>query len=140
MPARLERRGRWIFDVAHNPDGMAALTAAIRELAPPRPVHALVSILGDKDWPAMLVELDHVVDVGILTVAPSADARRWDLEWLRRWLADPSRPPARARWHLVPDFEAALAAAVRDAGTIVVAGSFHTVGDVMAALGMDVDS
>ncbi len=140
VPARLERRGRWIFDVAHNPDGMAALTAAIRELAPPRPVHALVSILGDKDWPAMLVELDHAVDVGILTVAPSADTRRWDLEWLRRWLADPSRPRARAAWHLVPDFEQALAAVMRDAGTIVVAGSFHTVGDVMAALGMDVDS
>ncbi len=137
VPGRFERHGRWIFDVAHNPDGVAALTAALAELAPPGPVHALVSILGDKEWPAMLVELDRAVDVGILTVAPSADTRRWDLEWLERWLADPSRPPARAEWHLVPDFEAALAAAMRHAGTIVVAGSFHTVGDVMAALGMD---
>jgi dihydrofolate synthase / folylpolyglutamate synthase len=137
LAARLDRRGRWLFDVAHNPDGVAALTAALAELEPPRPIHALVSILGDKDWPAMLVELDRAIDCGILTVAPSADTRRWDLGWLRQWLADPARPAPCAEWHLVADFEEALGRAMRGAGTIVVTGSFHTVGDVMAALGME---
>lgn len=138
VPGRLDRRGRWLFDVAHNPDGMKSLTAAMAELKLPGPIHGLVSILGDKAWPAMLVELDRSLDVGILTVAPSADTRRWDLGWLERWLADPERPAARARWRLIPDFREALRVAEEGAGTIVVTGSFHTVGDVMEARGVEV--
>jgi len=103
----------------------------------PRPIHALVSILGDKAWPEMLVILDQVIDRGILTVAPSADTRRWDMEWLRRWLKEPSRPPARAAWALVPDFQEAMIQVQQGAATIIVTGSFHTVGDVMEILGLD---
>ena len=136
IPGRLDRRGRWLFDVAHNPDGMRALVAAIRELDPPRPIHALVSILGDKAWSEMLVLLDGVIDRGILTRAPTAASRGWDIAWLRRWLRDSSRPPARAAWHLVPEFATALGAASEGAATVLVTGSFHTVGDVMASLGM----
>jgi dihydrofolate synthase/folylpolyglutamate synthase len=138
VAGRLDRRGKWLYDVAHNMDGMRALTAALGAMAPPGPVHALVSILGDKEWPAMLVELDRAIDVGILTVAPSADTRRWDLAWLERWLADPTRPAARARWRLIPDFRQALHEVEQGAGTILVTGSFHTVGDVMEAQGIEV--
>lgn len=136
IPGRLDRRGKWLFDVAHNPDGMRTLVEALEELAVPGPVHALVSILGDKPWPEMLVELDRGVDRGILTVAPSADTRRWDMAWLDQWLRDPSRPHARAQWQLVPDFREALTRVQEAAGTVVVTGSFHTVGDVMEALGL----
>jgi dihydrofolate synthase/folylpolyglutamate synthase len=136
VPGRLDQRGRFLFDVAHNPDGVAALCRAVVELAPTRPVHALVSILGDKAWPEMLVQLDRVVERGILTVTPSAEGRRWDLAWLNRWLRDPSRPPARAHWQLIPDFREALRQAEQGAGTVLVTGSFHTVGDVMQLLGV----
>ncbi len=136
IPGRFDRRGRWLFDVAHNPDGMSALVAALRAEPPVGPVHALVSILGDKEWPAMLVRLDEVVERGVLTVAPSAAGRQWDLAWLRRWLADSDRPRARASWTLVPDFDEALKTVQQGAGTVLVTGSFHTVGDVMEALGM----
>lgn len=136
VAGRLDRRGKWLFDVAHNPDGMRALVAALSADPPPGPVHALVSILGDKAWPEMLVQLDGVIDRGILTVAPSADTRKWDLDWLRRWLKDPSRPPARAEWALLPHFDEAMAAAEHGAGTVLVTGSFHTVGDVMTARGL----
>jgi dihydrofolate synthase/folylpolyglutamate synthase len=136
IPGRLDRRGPWLFDVAHNPDGVRALVRGLQELAVPGPVHALVSILGDKAWADMLVELDRGIDRGFLTVAPSADTRRWDMEWLHRWLADPNRPPPRAQWHLVPDFGEAMARARQGAGTVVVTGSFHTVGDVMLAQGL----
>ena len=51
LPGRLDRRGKWLFDVAHNPDGMRSLTRAITTLDLPRPIHALVSILSDKAWP-----------------------------------------------------------------------------------------
>jgi dihydrofolate synthase/folylpolyglutamate synthase len=137
LPGRLDRRGRWLFDVAHNPDGMDALVAALREAPPPGPVHALVSILGDKAWPEMLVRLDAAIDRGVLTIAPSAEGRRWDLDWLRRWLDRPDRPPARATWTLIPDFREALRTVQEGAGTVLVTGSFHTVGDVMEALGLD---
>ncbi|MFL5495555.1 MAG: bifunctional folylpolyglutamate synthase/dihydrofolate synthase [Gemmatimonadales bacterium] len=136
VPGRLDRRGKWLFDVAHNPDGMRALTAALTTLRPARPLHALVSILGDKEWPEMLVELDRVLDRGVLTVAPTAASRGWDAAWLRRWLAKRSRPPAHAAWTLIPDFSEALATVQQGAGTVLVTGSFHTVGDVMEALGM----
>ena len=136
IPGRLDRRGRWLFDVAHNPDGIRSLIAALDALQPPRPVHGLVSILGDKEWPEMLVQLDQVIDRGILTVAPTAASRGWDAAWLRRWLSDASRPPARASWSLVPDFRTALQQVQRGAATILVTGSFHTVGDVMAELGL----
>ncbi len=137
IPGRLDRRGRWLFDVAHNPDGVRALVRALRELDPPRPLHALVSILGDKEWSEMLVLLDEVVDRGVLTRAPTAAGRGWNLEWLSRWLRDPARPPARASWTLIPAFEEALESVQRDAGTVLVTGSFHTVGDVMRALGIE---
>lgn len=136
VPGRLDRRGKWLFDVAHNPDGMESLVSALRAEPPPAPVHALVSILGDKEWPTMLVWLDSVVDRGVLTVAPSAAERGWNLGWLREWLARRDRPPARAQWTLVPDFAAALREVPQGAGTILVTGSFHTVGDVMATLGL----
>lgn len=140
VPGRFDCRGKWLFDVAHNPDSMAALVAALVDARPPRPIHALVSILGDKDWPEMLVTLDEAIDAGYLTIAPSADTRKWDLGWLERWLADPARPAAHARWRLVPDFEQALREVQVGAGTVLVTGSFHTVGDVMQALGMEVAS
>jgi dihydrofolate synthase/folylpolyglutamate synthase len=138
IPGRLDRRGKWLFDVAHNPDGIRALITAIETMRPPRPLHALVSILGDKEWPDMLVRLDRVIDRGVLTVAPTAASRGWNAVWLRRWLRDRGRPPARAAWTLVPDFREALDTVQTGAGTVLVTGSFHTVGDVMTALGMEV--
>jgi len=138
VPGRLDKRGRWLFDVAHNPDGMRSLVKALSALRPKRPLHALVSILGDKEWPEMLVQLDQAIDRGVLTIAPTAAGRGWDIEWLRRWLRDPSRPPAHAEWTLIPDFTEAIAKIQEGAGTVLVTGSFHTVGDVMSTLGMEV--
>jgi dihydrofolate synthase/folylpolyglutamate synthase len=138
VPGRLDRRGHWLFDVAHNPDGMRSLVKALGATRPRRPLHALVSILGDKDWPEMLVELDQAIDRGILTIAPTAAARGWDIDWLGRWLRDPARPPAHAEWTLVPDFAEAIETVQDGAGTVLVTGSFHTVGDVMQVLGIDV--
>jgi dihydrofolate synthase/folylpolyglutamate synthase len=135
VPGRLDRRGKWLFDVAHNPDGIEALCRAIREIPVPRPLHALVSILGEKAWADMLVRLDREVDRGILTVTPSAESRRWNVEWLHQWLRDPNRPRAQANWQLIPDFHEALARVQDGAATVLVTGSFHTVGDVMAEVG-----
>jgi dihydrofolate synthase/folylpolyglutamate synthase len=137
VPGRFDRRGKWLLDVAHNPDGMRGLGEAIVSAGIPHPIHALVSILGDKAWPEMLVWLDRAVDRGVLTVAPSAAGRKWNMAWLEAWLRDPNRPPAQAQWSLEPDFAKALRKVQEGAATVLVTGSFHTVGDVMSTLGME---
>jgi len=78
----------------------------------------------------MLDVLAPGIDQFILTDAPTAPASR-------AWRLDDALAYARERNYRAgkePDFDAALALAERDAGTIVVTGSFHTVGDAMARL------
>jgi dihydrofolate synthase/folylpolyglutamate synthase len=42
-----------VLDGAHNPDGAAALAAALEELFPGRPPVLILGVMRDKDWPAM---------------------------------------------------------------------------------------
>jgi dihydrofolate synthase/folylpolyglutamate synthase len=131
LPGRFERRGKWIFDVAHNPSGIEVLVQALAGARPARPLHALVGILGDKDWRRMLRLL-----------APAVD---------RLWLTDPPTAPPERRWDLAavglaagrlggsrvvvqPDFARALGEVQQGAAAVLVAGSFHTVGDALARL------
>ena len=96
IPGRLDRRGQ--VAVRRRPQSRRhprADRGAREHPALPRPLHGAVSILGDKEWPEMLVELDRVIDRGVLTVAPTAASRGWDAAWLRRWLAR-ARPAAGA--------------------------------------------
>jgi len=130
VPGRFDRRGPWIFDVAHNPDGIRALTAALRQADPPRPLAAVVAVLRDKEWREMLALLATEVDELVLTRAPSAPAEReWDVDEAADWLAEQG-----FRVRAVPGFAEALAAARDAAATVLVTGSFHTVGDAMARL------
>lgn len=136
-PGRLQiehREGRtWVFDVAHNPAGIESLALASSELRLPRPIVSLVGVLGDKDWRGMLGPIAGISDVVILTLPPTApDDRRWDPEAVLR-----DAPIAHGL--AIPDFRAALhtawqRAGIPEAGTIIVTGSFHTVGDTMIAL------
>jgi len=126
IPGRFDRRGMWLFDVAHNPAGIEALAAACAAQPLPRPLHALVGILGDKDWRCMLARLGALADRLWLTLPPSAPHdRRWRLAE-----AGAGWPDAVAE----PDFDRALAGVQAGAATVLVTGSFHTVGDAMARL------
>jgi dihydrofolate synthase/folylpolyglutamate synthase len=125
IPARFEVRGKWIFDVAHNPDGMRVLVDALVSHQAPRPLHALVGIRSDKDWRPMLALLAPVVDRLVLTMPPS-------IPMLQRWsVSDVSGGPV-AR--IEPDFDAALRDVQEGAATVLVTGSFHTVGDALNRL------
>lgn len=133
---QVERAGdvTWVLDVAHNVAGVEALVAALTELAYPEPLIALVGVLGDKDWRNMLAPLHAAVEHVVLTTPPTAPAdRRWSPE--EALAAAPSD-----RAEIRPDFTAALERAHELAasagGTVVVTGSFHTVGDTLAALGL----
>lgn len=130
LPGRFSRHGAWIFDVAHNPDGSAVTALTLAGMAVARPVVALVSVLADKDWRGMLSALSGAVDHFVLTDAPTAPASRsWDSREVlayalsRGWSAE-----------LEPNFERALAVAPERGATVLVTGSFHTVGDAMARL------
>ena len=124
--------GRWIFDVAHNPDGMDVLVAALREERPARPLHALVGIRNDKEWRPMLERLLPEVDRVVLTVGPTVPpAQRWVVEDLSGWTDERviGQPVV-----FEPDFANAIELVQEGAATVLVTGSFHTVGDAMARL------
>jgi dihydrofolate synthase/folylpolyglutamate synthase len=130
LAGRFSRQGRWIFDVAHNPAGAAVTAETLRAVAPAGPVVALVSVLGDKDWRGILRALAPVVQGFLLTNAPTAPESR-------AWVASEALAYAQSEgWpaELEPDFERALARAPALGETILVTGSFHTVGDAMARL------
>ncbi|MEX0856431.1 MAG: folylpolyglutamate synthase/dihydrofolate synthase family protein [Gemmatimonadota bacterium] len=135
IPGRfqVERRDAqsWIFDAAHNPAGVSALVQTLDEVEVPRPRIALVGVLADKEWGAMLSQLALGVDALVLTVPESAPSPRlWDPA-----LAAQGLPSGVAS--VVPDFGAAMEVVRRRAGStgsVVVTGSAHTVGDALARL------
>lgn len=130
LPGRFHRVGRFIFDVAHNPDGAAVLARTLSAIAPPRPIVAVVAVLNDKDWRGFLTALAPAIDRFILTSAPTApDARAWRssealaFATAQGWNAE-----------VQDNFARALETGDASGGTVLVTGSFHTVGDAMASL------
>ena len=130
LPGRFQRRGKIIFDVAHNPAGARTIAETVRALNPPRPLTALVAVLADKDWRGIIRVLAPAVDRFVFTNAPSAPVER-------RW--DPAAAQSFARSEglkadLEPDFDVALERGDEHSATLLVTGSFHTVGDAMSRL------
>ncbi len=130
LPGRFQRRDKIIFDVAHNPAGAQTIADNIIVIDPPHPRCALIAVLGDKDWKGIIDALAPVIDKMVITNAPSAPSDR-------RWNASDAHAYAKAHGvvaDLEPDLDAALARAQKRCGTLLVTGSFHTVGDVMSRL------
>lgn len=133
LPGRFHRKGHFLFDVAHNPQGASVLAATLRAVGGPRPVAALLTVLNDKDWRGVMGALAAAVDVFVLTCAPTAPASR-------AWNVDEALAYATSRgWDAVleRDFDRAITTASSLAATVLVTGSFHTVGDAMARLQVD---
>lgn len=130
LPGRFQRRDKLIFDVAHNPAGARAVAENIATLDLPHPRTALLAVLADKDWRGVIDALAPVVDRVLITNAPSAPPER-------RWNPGEAHAYAVSRGiaaDLEPDLDVALARARKRCGTLLVTGSFHTVGDVMVRL------
>lgn len=130
LPGRFHRVGKWIFDVAHNADGARTVAASLGSVDHDTPVVAVLCVLGDKDWRAMIDALAPVVDRFVLTNAPSAPSNR-------AWPLSEATAYAQQRLYATveePDFERALHLADAEGATVLVTGSFHTVGDAMARL------
>jgi dihydrofolate synthase/folylpolyglutamate synthase len=130
LPGRFQQVGRWIFDVAHNADGIRTFADSLDSVAHEHPVVALLCVLGDKEWRAMIDALSPVVDLFILTNAPTAPASRaWSLADALAYATERGY-----RAVAVNDFNDALRRAESEGATTLVTGSFHTVGDAMARL------
>jgi len=130
LPGRFQRHGKFIFDVAHNPDGARTIAQTLRAVNPPAPRTALVAVLSDKDWRGIIRELAPAVDRFVFTNAPSAPAER-------KWDAAEALTFAKAQGFSArsePDLDAALTLAQKDSDTVLITGSFHTVGDAMSRL------
>lgn len=90
---------------------------------------AVLGVLRDKDWREMMRIICPLVDSTILTTPPSAPAvRAWNP-------SDALQFATENGWNaiLLADIETALREAERNFATVVVTGSFHTVGDSLVA-------
>lgn len=125
----------YLFDVAHNPAAASCLAGAHASMGL-GPAAAVIGILADKDWRAMLAALAPVTARGWLCGLETAEAGR------RLARADVDRGLAghpRIGWaDTVAEGLAAARAAVAagEAGHVVVTGSFRTVAEALLALGL----
>jgi dihydrofolate synthase/folylpolyglutamate synthase len=132
LPGRMqviEREQRWLLDVAHNPAAAAALAASLRQRESPASV-AIVGILDDKDVEGIVAPLAACVDDWIAVTASSP--RAIDAPELARRVAN-----ATGKACLVadsPDMAIERARAMAESGTVLVTGSFFTVGPVLERL------
>jgi dihydrofolate synthase/folylpolyglutamate synthase len=150
IPGRLERVAGdppIVLDVAHNPDGAAAVAEALPGIASGRPVVAVLAVLADKDADAMLSALAPAIDLLVATsipaegpearppVARSARRRGFEAGELARMAAG-----AGTEAEAVEDFSAALARGRRWArendGMVLVTGSHYVLEPARRALGL----
>ena len=130
IPGRFQHVGKFIFDVAHNPAGAEVLAQTVASISPPAPISVVLCVLRDKDWRDMIRVLSRVASRFVLTMAPTAPASRaWELDEVTAFTRDMGIAA-----DVVPDFATALESAAAGAATVLVTGSFHTVGDAMALL------
>jgi dihydrofolate synthase/folylpolyglutamate synthase len=120
LPGRVERRGRELWDGAHNPAG----TAWLRDNAGGRFDVAVVSILADKDADAMLADLAALAPRLIAT--QSGNPRALPAEKLAIGAVERF-----AQVDVEPDPDAALAMARESTrGGILVTGSLYLLADL----------
>lgn len=125
---RIECGADWILDVAHNPAAANVLARSLAKLPPREPRIAVCAVLADKDLAHIYAELRDCFDEWI--VAGLEGARALDPATLAQRLREQG---ARVTGECV-DVRAACELAskrARDAGRVVVFGSFLTVGPAL---------
>ncbi|MDX6602526.1 MAG: dihydrofolate synthase / folylpolyglutamate synthase [Solirubrobacterales bacterium] len=147
VPGRLERVAEdpaTFVDVAHNPDGAAALAEGLLEIAGDRPVVACLAALADKDATAMVAALAPALSQAICTeLEPTALESRGLPGTATHSAAKLAAACAAAGLaaEQEPDFVAAvrrgreLAAALPD-GILVITGSHYALAPARAALNL----
>ena len=131
LPGRFQRLGNIILDVAHNPDGIRTVVSTLLAVEHEQDVVAVLGVLADKDWRGMMTELSRVSSRMILVSPPSApENRAWSPQRAQEFALQNGIDAV-----VQPDFERAINEAKSIRGTVIVTGSFHTVGDALLILG-----
>ncbi|WP_189115685.1 bifunctional folylpolyglutamate synthase/dihydrofolate synthase [Pilimelia terevasa] len=141
-PGRLERvrtAPTILLDGAHNPHGMAATVAAIQEEFTFRRLVGLVSVLADKDVPAVLDLLEPILDAVVVTRNSAERAMpAAALAEVAREVFGPERVTVRAAFADAIEAAVALAEESVDSGLagagVLVTGSVVTVADARKLL------
>ncbi|HVY77822.1 MAG TPA: cyanophycin synthetase [Solirubrobacterales bacterium] len=147
VPGRLERIAAEppiFLDVAHNPDGAAALAEALSEVAGGGRVVACLAVLADKDAEAMVRALAPVLELAVCTeLAPTALEARGLPGIASHSAAKLAAACASAgvAAEQVPELAAALhraraLAGARDGGVLLVTGSHYLLAPARAVLGL----
>lgn len=130
-PGRLEELGGVLLDGAHNPQGAAALAAALGAMHPGRPVELVFGVLADKDHAGMLAALRPAIR-RLHAIPPRSPRARAPAEV--QALAASLGLPADVH----PDLPQALACArahAADGALVCVGGSLYVVGEARTLLG-----
>lgn len=123
LPGRFERVGRHVLDVAHNAEAALALAALLPGL--PQPVHLVLGMLADKPADAVLAALAPQVQ-SVLLVDTAGPRGQSALALAQRLAAASETLPRQPE--VIGDLASALARAAEGDGTVLVSGSFMTVG------------
>ena len=121
-----------IVDGAHNPSGVAALAAALRDAVGERPLIAVISVLDDKDAAGMLRELVPLTAGAVFTA--SRNPRALSPATLASLWSQLAGPPA----EIEADPRAAVDRARERAGpggAVVATGSIYLVADLLSEPG-----
>jgi dihydrofolate synthase/folylpolyglutamate synthase len=136
-----------LLDGAHNPEGAAALAAAVEELAPhlpPGPATMLLAVMADKAVAGILAALAAAAALRearcLATRVPDSDRSLPASDMAAAWAAATGRATADA----IDDADEALGRACELAraagGPLVITGSLYLVGHMRARLVPDVDA
>lgn len=129
-PGRLQvvcREPLVLLDGAHNPAGIAALVAEVRERAAGRRVRVLFGVMRDKGWQTMLGALAEVATDLVLTRPRQPRSTPPDV------LAVAAPCPVTVREDPVAAYRELVATSAAD-DVVVVAGSLFLVGDLLPVI------
>jgi dihydrofolate synthase/folylpolyglutamate synthase len=137
LPGRMqvvEDEQRWLFDVAHNPGAAAALAASLEQHEAPAAV-AIVGILDDKDVEGIVAPL--AKRVGNWIAVTAASPRAIEAAELARRVANATGHACLVA-HSLDDAIANARAIAGAGGSVLVTGSFFTVGPFLERLSASV--
>jgi len=120
-----------LLDVAHNPQAAVALANSLEEFAADRPVHAVFSVMGDKDIKGVVSPMKSIIDHWY--VAPLPTPRGADPTRIVQAIVDCKIEQSKAT--IYNQFREALNAAktaCRKDGLVVVFGSFFLISEYFA--------
>ncbi len=130
IPGRLEivkeSKFTFIFDVAHNPEGIRVLRENLERLKL-KPSFAIVGVMRDKDWKGMILELSNAAENFLFIPLPLPRAE--DPRRLHEWSTSKDIPSI-----AFDDAETAVKYALERGKVMLFTGSFYTVSEAKISL------